>query len=71
MTPNLSNPEATAEPLSSDQALARLEDVQRLTEAALSYLNVEDLIAVLRECGYTELAEDFERVAKEEADHAD
>src|SRR2546429_8646758 len=44
MPPSPSNPEAAAEPLSSDRAVARLEDVQRLTEAALSYLNVEDLL---------------------------
>src|SRR5436190_2479937 len=44
MTPNPSNPEATAEALDAEEAVARLEDVQRLTEAALSYLDLEDLL---------------------------
>jgi anti-sigma regulatory factor (Ser/Thr protein kinase)/putative methionine-R-sulfoxide reductase with GAF domain len=44
MTPDPSNPEAAAEALDAEEAVARLEDVQRLTEAALSYLNLEDLL---------------------------
>ena len=34
---------------SADAAIARLEDLQRVTDAALAYLNLEDLMAVLLE----------------------
>jgi anti-sigma regulatory factor (Ser/Thr protein kinase)/putative methionine-R-sulfoxide reductase with GAF domain len=44
MTPDHVNEETTGEPLSPKQAVARLEDVQRLTDAALAYLDLEDLL---------------------------
>lgn len=37
----------TAEPPTAEQAFARLEDVQRVTEAALAYLDLDDLLAEL------------------------
>ncbi|MFL5908640.1 MAG: SpoIIE family protein phosphatase [Solirubrobacterales bacterium] len=39
------NPEhAAGEPLDAEQAAARLEDVQRVTESALAFLDLEDLL---------------------------
>ena len=40
---------ATAEPATGEEAVARLEDVQRVTEAALAYLDLDDLLAELLE----------------------
>jgi serine phosphatase RsbU (regulator of sigma subunit)/anti-sigma regulatory factor (Ser/Thr protein kinase) len=39
--------EAREQPLSAEEAVARLDDVHRLTEASLAYLNLEDLLAEL------------------------
>src|SRR6476646_930284 len=47
MTPDQVNEETTGEPLTQEQAVARLEDVQRLTDAALAYLDVDDLLSEL------------------------
>ena len=46
MTPDQVN-EETGEPLTQEQAVARLEDVQRLTDAALAYLDLDDLLSEL------------------------
>jgi GAF domain-containing protein len=37
------------EPVSAEQAIARLESVQRVTESALAYLNLDDLLSELLE----------------------
>ena len=48
MTPEPSNQEeAPAEPATAEEAVARLEEVQRVTEAALAYLDLDDLLAEL------------------------
>jgi anti-sigma regulatory factor (Ser/Thr protein kinase)/putative methionine-R-sulfoxide reductase with GAF domain len=47
MTPDQVNEETTGEPLTQEQAVARLEDVQRLTDAALAYLDPDDLLSEL------------------------
>ena len=48
MTPDPGNHgESTPEPVAADDALTRLEDVQRVTEAALAYLDLDDLLAEL------------------------
>jgi anti-sigma regulatory factor (Ser/Thr protein kinase) len=48
MTPDPANHgETTPEPVAADDAGARLEDVQRVTEAALAYLDLNDLLAEL------------------------
>jgi serine phosphatase RsbU (regulator of sigma subunit)/anti-sigma regulatory factor (Ser/Thr protein kinase) len=39
--------QASEQPLSAEEAAARLEDVQRLTESALAYLELEELLAEL------------------------
>jgi anti-sigma regulatory factor (Ser/Thr protein kinase)/putative methionine-R-sulfoxide reductase with GAF domain len=45
MTPDQSTQEEpTGESGTADEAVARLEDVQRVTESALAYLNLEDLL---------------------------
>src|SRR4051794_23244032 len=49
MTPDQVNEETTGEPLTQEQAVARLEDVQRLTDAALAYLDLDDLLNELLE----------------------
>jgi serine phosphatase RsbU (regulator of sigma subunit)/anti-sigma regulatory factor (Ser/Thr protein kinase) len=38
---------ASGEPLSAEEAIARLEDVQRVTDSALAHLNLEDLLSEL------------------------
>lgn len=48
MTEDQSNQHAASgEPLSPEEAAARLEDVQRLTDSALAHLSLEDLLAEL------------------------
>jgi serine phosphatase RsbU (regulator of sigma subunit)/anti-sigma regulatory factor (Ser/Thr protein kinase) len=48
MTPEPTDQERmTAEPPTAEQAFARLEDVQRVTDAALAYLDLDDLLAEL------------------------
>ena len=48
MTPNSSNHEqATPETAAAEEAVIRLEDVQRVTESALAYLDLDDLLAEL------------------------
>jgi anti-sigma regulatory factor (Ser/Thr protein kinase)/putative methionine-R-sulfoxide reductase with GAF domain len=50
MTPEPSNQEdASAEALAAEEAVIRLEDVQRVTDAALAYLDLDDLLAELLE----------------------
>jgi anti-sigma regulatory factor (Ser/Thr protein kinase)/putative methionine-R-sulfoxide reductase with GAF domain len=51
MTPEPSNQEDTsaAEALAAEEAVIRLEDVQRVTDAALAYLDLDDLLAELLE----------------------
>src|SRR4051812_32631980 len=49
MTPDQVDEETTGEPLTQEQAVARLEDVQRLTDAALAYLDLDDLLNELLE----------------------
>ena len=45
MTPEPANQEEIAvDPATAEQAVARLEDVQRVTESALAYLNLDDLL---------------------------
>src|SRR5258707_4629075 len=39
----------TAEPAPAEEAVVRLEDVQKVTEAALAYLDLDDLLAELLE----------------------
>ena len=48
MTPKSSNHEqATPETAAAEEAVIRLEDVQRVTESALAYLDLDDLLAEL------------------------
>src|SRR6266536_20279 len=50
MTPEPSNQEETGEAATAAaEAATRLEDVQRVTEAALAYLDLDDLLAELLE----------------------
>src|SRR5262249_56654024 len=44
MTSDQVNHETTGEPLTPEQAVARLEDLQRLSDAALAFLNLEELL---------------------------
>jgi serine phosphatase RsbU (regulator of sigma subunit)/anti-sigma regulatory factor (Ser/Thr protein kinase) len=48
MTPEPTKPEETAvEPATAEEAVTRLEDVARVTEATLAYLDLDDLLAEL------------------------
>jgi serine phosphatase RsbU (regulator of sigma subunit)/anti-sigma regulatory factor (Ser/Thr protein kinase) len=47
MTPEPRNHEDVGEAATADEAATRLEDVQRVTEAALAYLDLDDLLAEL------------------------
>jgi serine phosphatase RsbU (regulator of sigma subunit)/anti-sigma regulatory factor (Ser/Thr protein kinase) len=47
MTPEPTDQEGIAEPATAEEAVTRLEDVQRVTEAALAYLDLDDLLAEL------------------------
>ena len=48
MTPNPSNHEQAAPAtVAAEEAVIRLEDVQRITESALAYLDLDDLLAEL------------------------
>jgi anti-sigma regulatory factor (Ser/Thr protein kinase) len=48
MTPNPSNHEQAApETVAAEEAVVRLEDIQRVTESALAYLDLDDLLAEL------------------------
>src|SRR5512144_476340 len=47
MTPEPANQEIAVDPATAEQAVARLEDVQRVTESALAYLDLDDLLAEL------------------------
>ena len=48
MTQKPPNPEeAIVEPATAEEAFTRLEDVQRVTEAALAYLDLDDLLTEL------------------------
>ncbi len=50
MTPEPTNQEeARAEPATAEEAFTRLEDVQRVTDATLAYLDLDDLLAELLE----------------------
>jgi anti-sigma regulatory factor (Ser/Thr protein kinase)/putative methionine-R-sulfoxide reductase with GAF domain len=50
MTPNPSNHEQAApETVAAEEAVVRLEDIQRVTESALAYLDLDDLLAELLE----------------------
>jgi hypothetical protein len=49
MTPEPSNQQGGAgKPATAEEAATRLEDVQRVTEAALAYLDLDDLLARTR-----------------------
>jgi anti-sigma regulatory factor (Ser/Thr protein kinase) len=49
MTPEPTNQEETATAATAEEAATRLEDVQRVTEAALAYLDLDDLLTELLE----------------------
>ena len=50
------------EELTTEDALKRIESLQRVTEAALAYLDLEDLLRVLLELGGTLVSSGFTRL---------
>jgi anti-sigma regulatory factor (Ser/Thr protein kinase)/putative methionine-R-sulfoxide reductase with GAF domain len=49
MTPDQTNERGVPDALAAEEAVTRLEDVQRVTEAALAYLDLDDLLGELLE----------------------
>ena len=49
MTPDQTNERGAPDALAAEEAVTRLEDVQRVTEAALAYLDLDDLLGELLE----------------------